>query len=386
VAGLVADGLPVPAGLADLLSRGVMNGMWWGDWKTPMLAGLAVGLLIAGAGLSGPHRAAAEPQSKAEPTPPGRAGVPAAKPGPAWRTRHALKHDAAVTAVAFAADLVAAGDAGGSLVLWNAQTGREREKLIDGSKADDKFPVDWLAFAPDAAWLFMVNGERHHLHACQLDPKDRLFPGFGGEDLRMFGFTPDGKSFLYTNGGKAVEFFGNTFPENRISGERQATIRHESEVAAVVVTADSDRAMTVTTDGTVRCWDLGNQNPKMVWSAKTEVANPTTVALAPDGGRVTVASGDGVVRLIDGKTGKSLAKLAGHAGAVPAAAFSPNGKTLATAGADKTARVWDAATGKELAVLTGHTDAVRAVAFGPDGKTLVTGSADKTARIWEIKE
>lgn len=386
VAGLVWDGLPVPAGLADTLSRDVMNAMWWTNWKTPALAGLAAGLMLAGAGLSGPSRAAADPPAKADPT---AAVTPAApKTAAGWRATVTIKLDHAVSAVAYGPDVVATGDADGNVLLWDAKTGKEKEKLIDvvAFNLPDRKPTDWLAFNPDGTWLYIVNNDRHGLHACRLDPKDRLFPGFGSPDLRMFGFTPDGNSYLYSHGGKTVEFYPNQFPDNRIASVRQATIKHEDEVTAALVTADSERAFTVTTDGTARCWELGNQNPKQVWSAKTDVANPAAVALAPDGSRLVVAGGDGAVLLLDGKTGKSVGKLGGHAGAVHAAAFGPDGKTLATAAEDKTARVWDAATGKELAVLKGHAAEVKGVGFGPDGKTLVTGSADKTVRVWEFKE
>ena len=40
------------------------------------------------------------------------------------------------------------------------------------------------------------------------------------------------------------------------------------------------------------------------------------------------------------------------------AQFSPDGTRIVTASEDKTARVWDAATGKALATLAGHEGAV----------------------------
>ena len=40
------------------------------------------------------------------------------------------------------------------------------------------------------------------------------------------------------------------------------------------------------------------------------------------------------------------------------AAFSGDGKRVVTASDDNTARIWDAESGKEIAVLKGHTGAV----------------------------
>jgi roadblock/LC7 domain-containing protein len=79
-------------------------------------------------------------------------------------------------------------------------------------------------------------------------------------------------------------------------------------------------------------------------------------------------------------SGKQLAELKGHTGAVNNASFSPDGKTIVTASWDNTARVWDLS-GKQLAELKGHTGAVINASFSPDGKTIVTASSDNTARV-----
>jgi hypothetical protein len=69
---------------------------------------------------------------------------------------------------------------------------------------------------------------------------------------------------------------------------------------------------------------------------------------------------------------------------VNSAAFSPDGQRIVTASRDNTARIWDAATGKGIAPLQGHTGAVNSAAFSPDGQRIVTASLDNTARIWDV--
>ena len=62
-----------------------------------------------------------------------------------------------------------------------------------------------------------------------------------------------------------------------------------------------------------------------------------------------------------------LFALKSDTGSISTALYSPDGKFVATAGDGPTARVWDSSTGKKVADLQGHTGAITAVAFSLDG-------------------
>jgi len=106
------------------------------------------------------------------------------------------------------------------------------------------------------------------------------------------------------------------------------------------------------------------------------------MALSPDGGRLAVATRDGVIRVWDVRTGKLAHILRGHIGAALAVSFSPDGRTLASAGVDRTVVLWDVANGAAVGWLKGHADRVTAVAFCPRGGRLASASQDGTVSVW----
>jgi WD40 repeat protein len=110
-----------------------------------------------------------------------------------------------------------------------------------------------------------------------------------------------------------------------------------------------------------------------------------SVAYSPDGQRLAVGLGNGLIRIIYLATGQQTLILQGHTGGVTSVAFGPDGKHLASGSDDNTVKVWDAQTGQEIRTLKGHTNRVRSVAFSPDGKHLASGSFDGTVKVWDFE-
>lgn len=102
---------------------------------------------------------------------------------------------------------------------------------------------------------------------------------------------------------------------------------------------------------------------------------------SPDGRRVVVPSGEGVVRVYEVEGGKQTQELTGHAGGVRTAAYSADGKRIVTGGTDRTLRIWDTATGRELRSWK-TSEIVTDATFHPDGTRILTLESGGV-RIWD---
>src|SRR5262249_28345193 len=100
-----------------------------------------------------------------------------------------------------------------------------------------------------------------------------------------------------------------------------------------------------------------------------------SLALAPDGKTLAVATSAGPVQLREVPGGRELGSLPGGPGLGACAAFSPDGATLA---------LWDVARRELRHTLSGHTDDVGCLAFSPDGGLLATGGRDRSIKLWEL--
>jgi WD40 repeat protein len=95
------------------------------------------------------------------------------------------------------------------------------------------------------------------------------------------------------------------------------------------------------------------------------------VAVIPDGQRAISASTDQTIKIWDLATGKETASLRGHTAAVKSVAISPDGRQMVSTGEDKTVKVWELASGKVLASFIADGKMLTCT-VSKDGKTIMS--------------
>ncbi|SDR64179.1 WD40 repeat [Rhizobiales bacterium GAS113] len=251
--------------------------------------------------------------------------------------------------------------------VWDAATGKAIAVLTGHDSG-----VRNASFSPDGPRILTASAdETARLWDAATGKQIIVFQGHD-EEVRSAAFSPDGTRIVTLSAGIASVWDATT-------GKLFTEV---SFVDNAAFSPDSSRIVTAAAhDKTARVWDAATGKPIAVLEGHGGAVS--SAAFSPDGTRILTASSDKTARVWDAATGRLLAVLEGHVLAVLNAAFSPDGTRVVTASDDKTARVWDAATGKAIAVLTGHDSGVRNASFSPDGTRILTASADETARLWD---
>jgi WD40 repeat protein/serine/threonine protein kinase/tetratricopeptide (TPR) repeat protein len=280
-------------------------------------------------------------------------------------------HTDLVTSLAWSPDgrrLASGGLRDLSVRLWDADTGQEIATLR-GHGAN----VVALSWAPDSRRLVSVdNGESVVVWNAETGRQTEAFRG--PHWLLTGAWSPDGRSI-------AVARDGSTILVWDVETKRQKTLStgHNDWIKALTWSPDSRLLASGGNDESIRLWDTRQEREIGVLHGGGSEA----LAWSHDGRCLASASGDQIVRVWDVGTQKVAATLAGHTSGVMGVTWSPDDRFLASAGLDKTVRVWDVGTNHDKSTLRGHTGRVTAVSWSPDSRHLASGSTDRTIRLWD---
>ncbi|QDS91442.1 Serine/threonine-protein kinase PknB [Roseimaritima multifibrata] len=149
-------------------------------------------------------------------------------------------------------------------------------------------------------------------------------------EVRGIEFSPDSKWFV------SLSFDGSAIVWDALNGKVHRNLTSSTaRVSAAAFSPDSRWVALGGADRTVRIWDLLTGDRV---SAFTTQAWVRRIAFG-SAGMVAVGSDDGLVELLDARTGDSLGPLIRHQAAVTCLSFSPDGSKVLSGSRDGTARV-----------------------------------------------
>ena len=258
-----------------------------------------------------------------------------------------------VMSMAYSVDgsILASGYHNGEIRLWDTQTRKLKEILIEHTK-----PVYALTYSPDG---------------------NTLASGYG---TGMYGR------------GEVLETADIQLWDTNTGKIKHTLKEHTKPVYALAYSPDGTTLASGAGDGKIQLWDVETGLLKRMHSEHSHAI--ISLAYSLDG--ITLALGYGVyidpdgewnhsIQLCDVHSGTIIHALTGHDNVISSLAYSVDGNTLASADASGTIRLWEASTGKlkQRLVGTGHNEGIYSLKYSPDGTTLA--SAGSEIQLWDAK-
>lgn len=171
---------------------------------------------------------------------------------------------------------------------------------------------------------------------------------------------------------------------------RRRLTGHSHFVEDVVLSSDSQFALSGSWDGELRLWDLATGVSARRFVGHTK--DVLSVAFSIDNRQIVSASRDRTIKLwntlgeckytISGDGGEA------HSDWVSCVRFSPNNlqPTIVSASWDRTVKVWNLSNCKLRNTLSGHGGYVNTVAVSPDGSLCASGGKDGVILLWDLAE
>ncbi|WOL17565.1 guanine nucleotide-binding protein subunit beta-like protein [Canna indica] len=170
-------------------------------------------------------------------------------------------------------------------------------------------------------------------------------------------------------------------PRRRLTG-------HSHFVQDVVLSSDSQFALSGSWDGDLRLWDLNTGATTRRFMGHTK--DVLSVAFSVDNRQIVSASRDRTIKLWNtlGDCKYTIQDTDAHTGWVSCVRFSPDAfqPTIVSGSWDRTVKVWNLTNCKLRSTLSGHAAYVNTVAVSPDGSLCASGGKDGVVLLWDLTE
>ena len=336
-------------------------------------------------------------------------------------------HTARVRGIDFSPDgkLIATGSRDGTVIIWDAGSGKELKKFTFEEKGapaginDLQFTPDgktliaatdygvkmWevssgkifsnlteitsassVAVSPDGN-LFASGGQYSTIYIYDAGT-GKLFSKIAGHEaaINQISFSPDGKLIASASSDRTVRFF-----DAQSGAETQNLKAHLNVAWSVAFSPDGKFIATSGTDFKTFLWDTAEVMKTSSfdfgvgytggWSPIS--ADRTKVAVTYYNGSKNVH--EQIIWDVSAK--KKIVNFSNETNeTIESGALSPDGAILATGNLNGEIALWNSTSGAEIKRFKAHDERVFCLAFSPDGKRLVSGSYDETVKIWNTED
>lgn len=284
-------------------------------------------------------------------------------------------HSNSVEVLAFSPDdrWLASGSNDTTIKIWDVTDGREVQTLKGHSAA-----ITALVFGPDGKTLASGSADNAIKFWNTAAWNETRTLNKHTKKITTLSFSPDGKRLASGSADGAIIVWDSS------SGRDRLTIKRNSiAVRATSFSSDSELS-SISADGTVVAWNAENGREVRLVSGGADADEMVFASVSRDGRLLASSTGNRLLELRDGLTGKLLKKLESHSAGFFSVAFSRDGRWLASGTNDRSIRLWQIATGREMPRLSGHTGWVNSVAFSPDSRLLASASNSGEVKLWDV--
>jgi WD40 repeat protein len=142
-------------------------------------------------------------------------------------------------------------------------------------------------------------------------------------------------------------------------GKRRTLKGHDSWVRSIEFSGDGTRMFTACWGGVVKCWDLAQDEPAVIYSIQAHQGSARFVRISPDGNSLVTCGNDLLVKTWNSADGKPKQKFTGHKRHIYGAEFHPDGQHIVSQDVLGIVKIWNIGSGKdertiEATMMTGY--------------------------------